>query len=135
MAPSAWESRCPFRYGILVRRLARKRVILSEEPMHKAIVGAAAGLALLVNALSTLDANAATLTRTPLASPLQTVACWCGVLGGSTAALTGGRSYRCSCNRARALRAPPRMPCSAHQSQFYCETNNCHWQSMRMICS
>jgi hypothetical protein len=105
--------------------------------MHKTIIGAAAGLALLVTALLTLDANAATLTGfgTPLASPVQTVACWCGSLGGSTAALRGGRSYRCSCSRASALRAPPRMPCSAHQSKFYCEANHCHWQSMPMICS
>jgi hypothetical protein len=105
--------------------------------MHKTILGAAAGLALLVTALLTLDANAATLTGfgTPLASPVQTVACWCGSLGGSTAALRGGRSYRCSCSRASALRAPPRMPCSAHQSKFYCEANHCHWQSMPMICS
>jgi hypothetical protein len=104
--------------------------------MHKTILGAAAGLALLVTALLTLDANAATLTGfgTPLASPVQTVACWCGSLGGSTAALRGGRSYRCSCSRASALRAPPRMPCSAHQTQFFCEANLCHWQRWSMTC-
>src|SRR5262249_54794874 len=103
------------------------------ESMHKTMIGPA-GLALLVTALLSWDANATTLTgvgtfpsSTHDVSPVQTVACWCGPLGGSTAALGGGRSYRCSCHRARALRAPPRMPCSAHATEFYCEVNLCHW--------
>src|SRR5262249_19032295 len=51
--------------------------------MHKTMIGAAAGLALLVIASLTWDANATILTRvrTPLALPIQTVACWCGWLG------------------------------------------------------
>jgi hypothetical protein len=104
--------------------------------MHKTMIGAAAGLALLVTASLTWDANATILARvgTPLALPIQTVACWCGLLGGSTAALRGGRSYRCSCSRASALRAPPRMPCSAHQTKFYCDANRCHWQNWSMTC-
>jgi hypothetical protein len=105
--------------------------------MHKIMIGAAAaGLALLVAASLTSDANATTLTGvgTPLASPVQTVACWCGSLGDSRAALRGGRSYRCSCSRASALRAPPRMPCSAHQTKFYCEANDCLWQKWSMTC-
>src|SRR4029079_5520875 len=102
--------------------------------MHKTTIGAA-GLALLVTASLTWDVNAITLTGVgPLASPVQTVACWCGWLGGSTAALRGGRSYRCSCGRANALRAPRRMPCSAHQTKFYCESNLCHWQTWSMTC-
>jgi hypothetical protein len=104
--------------------------------MHKIMIGAAAGLTLLVTASLTSDANATTLTGvgTPFASPIQSVACWCGVLGHSTAALRGGRSYRCSCSRASALRAPPRTPCSAHQTKFYCEANNCHWERWSMTC-
>jgi len=102
--------------------------------MHKTTIGAA-GLALLVTASLTWDVNAITLTGVgPLASPVQTVACWCGWLGGSTAALRRGRSYRCSCGRANALRAPRRMPCSAHQTKFYCESNLCHWQTWSMTC-
>jgi hypothetical protein len=108
--------------------------------MHKTmIVGAAAGLALLVTGLLTWAANATALTGVGTlssqdASPVQTVACWCGPLGDSTAALRGGRSYRCSCSRASALKAPPRMPCSAHQTQFFCEANLCHWQRWSMTC-
>jgi len=76
--------------------------------MHKSMIGGVAGLVLLVTALLTWDANAITLTgvgtlSSQEVSPVQTVACWCGPLGGTTAALGGGRSYRCSCHRARAL--------------------------------
>ena len=104
--------------------------------MHRTIVAPAAGLVLLVTALLTLNANATTFiaVRTPFDSPVQPVACWCGVLGGSTAALRGGRSYRCSCTTARALRAPPRMPCFEHRTQFYCKANLCRWDSAHMIC-
>ena len=108
----------------------------TEGSMHKTIVAPAAGLTLLVTALLTLNANAVTFTavRTPFDSPVQPVACWCGVLGGSTAALRGGRSYKCSCSTARALRAPPHMPCFAHRTQFYCKANLGRWDSSRMIC-
>jgi hypothetical protein len=104
--------------------------------MRKPTIVAAAGLALLLTASLTWNVNATTLTGVgaPFASPVQTVACWCGWLGRSTAALRGGRSYRCSCSRASALRAPPRMPCSAHQTQFYCQSNLCHWQASSMTC-
>jgi len=52
--------------------------------MHKTMIGTAAGLALLVTASLTWDANATILATvgTPLALPIQTVACWCGWLGG-----------------------------------------------------
>src|SRR5215470_10626351 len=104
-------------------------------PSYKSAVG----LALLVTALLTWDAKAITLTGVERLSsqdtwPVQTVACWCGPLGGSTAAIGGGRSYRCSCHRARALRGPPRVPCSAHGTEFYCRTNLCHWDRWSMTC-
>jgi hypothetical protein len=58
--------------------------------MHKAMIGAAAGLALLVTALLIWDANATTLTgvgtlpsSTQDVSTVQTAACWCGPLGGN----------------------------------------------------
>jgi hypothetical protein len=101
--------------------------------MHKSIIGGVASLALLVTGLLSLDANATTLTgvaashSSAYVSPVETVACWCGPLGGTTAALGGGRSYRCSCHRARALRGPPRMPCWEHATGFYCEVNLCRW--------
>ena len=103
--------------------------------MHKTSIGAT-GLALLATASLTWDVNATTLTEvgTHPTSPVQTVACWCGWLGSSTAALRGGRSYRCSCSRASALRAPRRMLCSAHQTKFYCEANDCHLQRWSMTC-
>src|SRR5262245_54882232 len=103
---------------------------------YKIELRGAFGLALLVTALITWDVNATTLTGvgTPLASPVQTVACWCGPLGGSTAALRGGPSYRCSCSRARALRTPRRMSCSALGNEFYCQANRCHWQKWSMTC-
>jgi hypothetical protein len=58
--------------------------------MHKTMIGAAAGLALLVSALLSWDANATTLTGFGTlsslgASPVQTMACSCG------------RRYRCGC--------------------------------------
>src|SRR5215813_2371785 len=58
--------------------------------MHKTMIGAAVGLALLVSALLSWDANATTLTGFGTlsslgASPVQTMACSCG------------RRYRCGC--------------------------------------
>jgi hypothetical protein len=107
--------------------------------MHKTIIGAAAGLALLVGVSLSCGANATTVagvgtTSSRDVSPIQAVACWCGVLGGSTAALRGGRSYGCSCSRASALRAPPVMPCLAHRTKLYCEANTCRWQKSSMTC-
>jgi len=107
--------------------------------MHKSMIGGVAGLVLLVTALLTWDANAITLTgvgtlSSQEVSPVHTVACWCGPLGGTTAALGGGRSYRCSCHRARALRGPPRMPCWEHATEFYCEVNLCRWDRWSSRC-
>jgi hypothetical protein len=109
--------------------------------MHKTMISAAAGLALLITVLLSWDANATTLTgvgtfpsSTQDVAPVQTVACWCGPLGGSTAALRGGPSYRCSCHRARALRGRTRVPCSALGTEFYCKANQCHWQRWSMTC-
>src|SRR5215472_824254 len=105
-------------------------------PSYKSAVG----LALLVTAFLIWDAKAITLTGVETlssqdASPVQTAAtCWCGWLGGSTAARRGGPSYQCSCHRARALRGVSRVPCSAHGTEFYCEVNLCHWNRWTMTC-
>jgi len=88
--------------------LAGAFFIPGGDSMHKLMIGGFAGLALLGTGLLSWDANATTLTGAAAppssaydASPVQTVACWCGPLGGTTAALGGGPSYRCSCHRAR----------------------------------
>src|SRR5262245_36975126 len=92
--------------------------------MHKTMIGAAVGLALLVSALLSWDANATTLTGFGTlsslgASPVQTLA-RAEDATDVVAATFGGAVL------------PARVPCSAFRSEFYCIVNPCHWQRWSM---